>query len=365
MKILHLANHCNRGHGNAHVAVDLACVQAENGHDVVYASAGGTFVDLMTSYGVDHVVLQQNRKDPLSALAAAVNLARLCARFRPDVLHAHMAPGALLGYLVSRLTRVPLINTVHNSFDASSAVMRLGDRVVAVSKAEEEQLLRRGFKPELVDIVVNGPNGAPREIAQDQDVVPTICRPAVVTVCGLHKRKGVEYLIGAFAKAAEECPDWQLYIAGWGPDYDALSALKDECKAKDRIHLLGFVSSPKKLLPQCDIFVLASLAEPGALVMSEARAAGCAIIGTRVGGIPEQLEYGRAGTLVEPANTEQLASALLTLMADPKKLAAAKQSALENSEHFNIKRVVADYDAVYARASRTRQRWSAQAAKPT
>src|SRR5262249_17220752 len=117
-----------------------------------------------------------------------------------------------------------------------------------------------------------------------------------------------------------------------------------------RVHFLGFVGNPRQLLSACEIFVLASLAEPGALVVSEARAAGCAVIGTNVGGIPEQLEYGRAGVLVDPANVAQLAAALLSLMSDAEQLASAQQRARRNSESFNIERVVRDYDRVYRHA---------------
>ena len=349
MRILHLVNHCDRGHGNAHVAVDLACVQARNGHSVAYASRGGTYLDLMSSFGVRHEQVVQDRKNPAAALAAVRQLLRFCAAFRPDILHAHMASGALLGYVVSKLTRIPLVNTVHNSFDRKSQLMRLGRCIVAVSAAEQELLLRRGFKADRLHLVVNGPNGSPRESFEPSEL-PGISRPAVVTVCGLHPRKGIDYLIRAFARVASDQPDWQLYIAGTGPDAESLASRAEALGIAHRVHFLGFVSSPRQLLSACEIFVLASLAEPGALAVSEARAAGCAVIGTSVGGIPEQLEYGRAGVLVDPANVVQLAAALQSLMSDPEQLASAQQRARRNSERFNIDRVVRDYDQVYRHA---------------
>jgi glycosyltransferase involved in cell wall biosynthesis len=230
--------------------------------------------------------------------------------------------------------------------------MRFGDRVVAVSNPEKEFLLQRGFPADRLDVVTNGPNGTPREhtrLEEEDEEDIEIVKPAVVTVCGLHKRKGIDFLIRAFDQAAKAHPKWRLYIAGWGPDYDKLIALRDELGLSDRVILLRYVANPKPLLAQSDIFVLASLAEPGALSIGEARGAGCAVIGTKVGGIPEQLEYGRAGTLVEPANVEQLAAALRELMDHPAKLAEAKARALGNSERFDIRRVVTDYDEVYRR----------------
>ena len=346
MRIVHLVNHCDQGHGNAHVAVDLACVQARNGYAVAYASRGGTYLQLLSDYGVRHERIVQNRKNPVATLTALRQLLRFCCAFKPDILHAHMISGAILGYGVSKLTRIPLVNTVHNSFDFKSQAMRLGRCIVAVSSAEKELLLRRGFPHDRLHLVVNGPNGSPRESFEPAEL-PEIFRPAVVTVCGLHKRKGVDYLIRAFRQAASGLPDWRLYIAGAGPDAQSLALLARELGIPERVRFLGFVNSPRQLLRRCDIFVLASLAEPGALVVSEARAAGCAIIGTSVGGIPEQLDYGRAGVLVEPANIAHLAAALKTLMSDPQRLTHAKASSMANSEQFNIDRVARDYDKVY------------------
>jgi len=52
MRILHLANHCNRANGHVHVSVDMACTQAKQNHAVAYACAGGDYVELLQKSGV-------------------------------------------------------------------------------------------------------------------------------------------------------------------------------------------------------------------------------------------------------------------------------------------------------------------------
>ena len=61
MRILHLVNHCIYGNGSVHVAVDLACGQAQLGHEVMYASAGGQYLELMSKQGVicEHLVQRE------------------------------------------------------------------------------------------------------------------------------------------------------------------------------------------------------------------------------------------------------------------------------------------------------------------
>ncbi|MFA5898194.1 MAG: glycosyltransferase, partial [Hyphomicrobium sp.] len=142
MRIVHLVNHCVHG-GNVMVPVDLACIQAAAGHSVIYASAGGRYQPLLESSGVRHVTLEQSLRNPLTAASSFKTLFNLCREFKPSVLHAHMMSGAVIGYGVSRLLHIPLVTTVHNSFDRHSRLMRLGDQVAAVSDVEARLLLDR------------------------------------------------------------------------------------------------------------------------------------------------------------------------------------------------------------------------------
>jgi glycosyltransferase involved in cell wall biosynthesis len=350
MHITHLLKHCEHGHGNVHVAVDLACAQARRGHQVVFASAGGFYEPLLRACGVDHLRIVQNHRKPVAFLRAIWAVAQISRRRRMDVLHAHMMSGALAGFVASRIAGIPLVTTVHNSFDRHSALMRLGDRVVAVSAAERDLLIGRGYKPARVDVVLNGPNGTAREGLGSADDGPQLRRPCVTTVCGLHRRKGVFDLIPAFAAASRDLPQWRLYIAGEGPDRAALETYTRDSGLQDRVIFLGSVSSARPVLEHSDIFVLASYADPCSLAVAEARAAGCAIIATKVGGTPELLEFGRAGKLVAPGNPEQLAFELRQLMTNEAERAAFRLAAKRGAEFFSIERVVDDYDAVYQRA---------------
>jgi glycosyltransferase involved in cell wall biosynthesis len=227
--------------------------------------------------------------------------------------------------------------------------MRLGDRVVAVSHAEQELLVKRGFDKDRVVVVLNGPNRSPREesVPADQLGFPELKTPFVTTVCGLHHRKGVHDLIEGFAEAVRGRPDWQLYIVGDGPDKGALQDLVTKLQASERIVLLGATRRPKDILAKADIFVLASYAEPFGLAVAEAREAGCAIIATAVGGVPELLEHGQAGILVEPGSPRQIAAELGKLMSDAEVLQTMKAKAKRGSEYYSVARMVMDYESLY------------------
>jgi glycosyltransferase involved in cell wall biosynthesis len=350
VRLIHLVNHCSHGHGNAHVAIDLACRQAEQGHEVIYASAGGEYLDLLKRYGVRHEYIVQNSRNPFELAASLARLLRLCLSFQPQIIHAHMMAGAVFGCICSKVTRAPLVTTVHNSFDRHSILMRLGDRVVAVSEAERRSLQGRGFNPRDLSVVINGPNHSPRDefIVQDARTSSIeIKAPAVVTVCGLHKRKGVGDLIVGFSQAVRTSPGWQLYVVGDGPDRQKLIELVERLGLTGQVSFLGSVSNPLEVLRQCDIFVLASYADPCCLAITEAREAGCAIIATAVGGTPELLEFGDAGKLVAAGAPEEIAGQLRELMEDQTALAQWRAKSRRGREFFRVARVCDDYRRVY------------------
>jgi glycosyltransferase involved in cell wall biosynthesis len=352
LRVVHIAKHCGYANGSVHVAVDLACVQARAGYDVVFVSGGGTFVEMLQQHGVRHITRRQDQRNPLTLLRAGISVLAICRRLRPDIVHAHMMGGAAIGYAASVLTGIPLVTTMHNSFDPHSILMRLGHRVVAVSKAERDHLIERGYDPSRVAVVWNAPNKSPREMfmCNSDDIV--LARPAIVAACALHRRKGVFDLIDAYAALLPEFPDWRLFIAGEGPDSESLAAQAASLGIADRVTFLGFVPNPRPLYLQSDIFVMASYADPGSLSIGEARAHGCAIVATAVGGTTEMLDHGAAGRLIQPGAPAQLAGELRALMRDPAARSALREAARNGSEVFDVGRLVGDYERVYRDALR-------------
>lgn len=350
MKIVHLLKHGVRGNGHVHVAVDLACAQADAGHQVMFVSSGGSYDSLLIDHGVEVNTIPEpgGFRGTIASSWALLSHAR---RFRPDIIHAHMMSSAVLGFGAAKVVRATLVTTVHNSFESHSVLMRLGKVVVAVSDAERQLLLSRGYRPKKVVTVLNGADQSPREALELEDI-GHLKRPCVLTLSGLHKRKAVGDVITAFAEVQPDFPAWHLNIVGWGADRERLELLVSDLGLADSVHFMGSTMTPRPLLEEADIFATASLADPCPLTVTEARAAGCAIVGTSVGGIPELLGHGRAGQLVPPADPPAMARAFRILMADPEVLASWRTRAKTGAEYFTVQRVSDDYVRVYEKALR-------------
>jgi glycosyltransferase involved in cell wall biosynthesis len=349
MRIIHFLNHTYRGHGHVHVAVDLACVQSRMGHSVSVVSGGGDFDSVFAAYGVKHIVIDLKRTLG-NMIKAVCKLYSVISSISPDIIHAHMMTSAGLAYFLRHFLKFKLVTTVHNEFQKAAIIMGLGDRVIAVSKAVAESMERRGVQRSKLRVVLNGTIGSPR-LSAGTPAAKVLNRPAIVFVGGLHPRKGVDDLITAFQVACRRVPTAFLYLVGCNPPWEeAYQELASQTGFGERIEFCGFQADPRPYLLGADLFVLASHAEPGALVLPEAREAGCAIIATAVDGIPEMLDGGEAGLLVPARRPDLLADAMVKVLNDKKLLADMRARSRLNIGRFTVDRAAKDCESVYSGA---------------
>lgn len=354
MRIFHIANEVvSTGNGISNSSVDLACVQSKLGYEVSFISSGGGYIDLLRDHGIDHYSVNLYMRTGLSFLGSMNKLRRLTQEFKPDIVHAHTMTGAVLmrvGRDFARFGKYGLVTTVHNEWRSSSNLMNAGDRVIVLSENGRKAFESRGFAKRKLHVICHGILQSPRRhteiLAQSQNVM-TEDRQIIVTVAGLYKRKGIGDLISSFGMLAESFPLAELHIIGWGPDEKYLRKIASGVPGSDRIHFRGFIAKPYKELKKASIFVLASHTEAFPLAVAEAREAGCAIIATTVGGVPELLEQGRAGILIPPHQPAALAVALRRLLGDRAELEKWRSAACSNLNWLSCERMADQTIEVY------------------
>jgi len=348
MRILHILNHTNRLNGHVHAAVDLACAQAKLGHDVCVASSGGDFDALLHRNKVETVIIDHQR----TARRLLTSIARLkwhVGAWQADIVHAHMMTSAVLAWPICRLAGIPLITTVHNAFEKSAVLMGLGTRVIAVSASVGDSMHKRGIPQSKLRVVLNGTIGSSR-FDNRTTTATELASPSILFVGGLHPRKGLPDLFEAFGLAHEQYPEARLYIVGEGPFGAEYRAEVAQMRCAPAVTFLGAKDDPHGWMVNADIFVLPSKADPAPLVLSEAREARCAVIGTNVDGIAELLECGAAGILVPVSDPQALAAVFCELLADPVVLENWKANSQIRIEHMRIDRVAEQTLDVYVGA---------------
>lgn len=250
---------------------------------------------------------------------------RLIREFRPDaVLLSNFHHAALLGPFLPR-GRCWL--HVHNAWPETRFHRRmtrwLAKRLcgfVVVSDFVRARLLALGAPPAQLWRVHNGvvipdlPIGLPARRTEGR---------LVVGIAGqVGSWKGHEDLFRAVAAAREREPriGWCLRVFGVprGDFADALKRLAADLGVDSSVDWMGFLDDPAEIYGQMDICVVPSrYEEPFGLVAAEAGAWGLPVIVTRRGGLPEIVEDGVTGLLVDAEAPDQIADALLRLARDP------------------------------------------------
>ncbi len=175
--------------------------------------------------------------------------------------------------------------------------------------------------------------------------------PSLVVFAGrCSESKGIHDLLQAALTLRREIPKLRIECAGDG-DLDELERSIASLGLADRVRVLGWVSPERRdeLLARAGIFVLPSHAEGLPMAVLEAMAAGCPVIASAVGGIPDVIQDGVNGLLITAGDTRALAAAIRRLIDDPAfaaRLGAAARATI--AERFTIEPMVERLEQVYS-----------------
>jgi len=262
-----------------------------------------------------------------------------------DLVHSHTWYANLAGHLAGLLYGIPHVVTVHSleplrpwkaeqlggGYALSSwcerTAVEAAAAVIAVSDGMRDDVLAAypAVPAERVRVIRNGIDTAEYSPDPATDVLdrygvdPAV--PTVVFVGRVTRQKGLPVLLRA---AANLVPAAQLVICAGQADTPELEAEVSELAAQLRasrsgvIWISGMLAKREviQLLTHATVFACPSLYEPLGIVNLEAMACGTAVVGSRVGGIPEVVADGKTGLLVPPGGPAALADAINVLLAD-------------------------------------------------
>jgi glycosyltransferase involved in cell wall biosynthesis len=298
-----------------------------------------------------------------------LRLAAYLRRERVDVLHAHMFGSNVWGTVIGRLARVPIVVAHEHtwSFEGQplrrmldrELIGRFGDAFIAVSRDDRRKMIEIERVPaERVRFVPNGiASRAPspgHDLREELGLGPG---PLIGAVGTLRAQKSYDVLIRAVASMHSRNPDVHLVIAGGGPERERLERLIGELGVADVVILLGRRLDVPNLLDALDVAVCASAFEGSPLAVLEYMEAGLPIVATSVGGVPDLIEDGVHGLLVEPGDPEGLALALEELLRDRERARAMGARARERRRReFDLDVMVGNIEALYAELLSARSR---------
>lgn len=289
---------------------------------------------------------------------------------KPELVNVHFVSGghALVALAAARVFKAPVVASIHGS-DVANAdgsgrpLSRSCARLVRTAEgltANSERLAEVAGQlvPESArswHVIRNG-------IALDEfDAISgerVHSRAYVLAAGRLEHVKGFDVLLKAFTKVAVQEDGVDLLIAGDGSQRASLERLASCLGIADSVRFLGLAGRRRMaaLLGQCEVLAVPSRHEGLGVVNLEAMAAGKAIVATRVGGVPEIVEDGKNGILVDPEDPQALAAGIRLLLDRPALRAqmGARGRALVEHE-YSWEHVVTKFEAVYEEAWTTYQ----------
>lgn len=232
------------------------------------------------------------------------------------VIHSHGYRSDIIGFLASRLARVPIVSTVHGWTPVTRRVSRYEridrlllrhfDHVICVSRPLYDNLKgtvsanRLTMLPNAVTI---------KQMNSDSFKNREKVGRTILFAGRLSKEKGVDVLLNAYAQYNAEGGAARLIILGDGPLRGEYAQLVSKLGIDRNVTFLGHRNDVFSYYCQADVFVLPSRSEGLPMALLEAMAFGIPVVATNVGGIPDVVCDGISGKLVPPDVPEALTAA--------------------------------------------------------
>jgi glycosyltransferase involved in cell wall biosynthesis len=323
---------CNVG-GTELSTLSIARWLKKAGHGVTVAANEHPLLKEFSSHGVDVRRVSLHRRDPAGAVCAARELRRCMSEARVDIVDAQDAWTAVIAAVASRTAcsrRVPVVWHCRGVRPRTYALMaRLGnflvDFVIANCDFERERLVARGLRPDRVRTIYNFPNVEfPCDTCtKDLSLLREwgIHEPTTVvgTVSRLAKHRGIHCFLEAIALMAPTVgASVRFLVIGDGPERRELWRTAVELGVAEMVTFTGARRDMERVYATLDVLVNPTLWGMGTgNVNCEAMAWETPVIASAVGGIPELVEHGRTGLLVQPGDAPALADAIAYLLAHP------------------------------------------------
>lgn len=274
-------------------------------------------------------------------MLARIRIRRMIAAFQPDVIHTHLARGALMGGAAAKALGIPAVVNLHNYID-----LKYYGNIAAFIAATEDQknyLLAQGVDTQKITVMPHF-SMLPAMAVQPLDTSKPV---TFVTLGRMVHKKGFDVLLRAFRRYLDAGHSGQLLIGGDGVEKTALAQLVTDLNLQDNVQFPGWIQDAGRFLAQGDVFVLPSRDEPFGIVVLEAMASGKPIITTRTKGPITVLDESTA-FFTDIGDVETLTHALLAAVNDPTATTRKAQAALAlYQSHYSADAVVPRVEAIY------------------
>lgn len=336
---------------------------------------------LAEEYEVEPIFVPQLRPylNPIRNLIALWTLYRLIKQLEPDIVHTHTTTAGFLGRIAARLAGVPVVVHTLHTHPFRGYYNRLRTRLfeymerIGAYFSDSIITLSEGLRKELVEtyhitrrnrITVLPLGFDLTTLAQtkrhtgnfrsDWDIPDDA--PLIGIVGRIWPVKNHELFLDAAARIREQLPNAHFVIVGDGILRPRIEAQAKRLGISDVVIFTGWQQHLEDIYSDMDVLVTSSKNEGTPVPIIEALAAGCPVVATEVGGIPDLLDGGKWGEMVPSDNAIALCEAVVRSIKHPPDTTEAQGAMLSR---YDIQRLAQDLDSLY-RGLRTMRKHQTQ-----
>ncbi|MFA5124405.1 MAG: glycosyltransferase family 4 protein [Patescibacteria group bacterium] len=348
MKVLFVITQSSWGGAQKYVYTFALNLAKKNDTEVIIAGGEESIGELtakLQEKGLKFVPLKKlmRKVSLLNDLLAVKEIKTLIEQERPDIIHLNSSKAGAVGSLAARLSRhrAKVVYTVHGwvfneslnplvklfYFLIEKSFAGFKDCFICLSDFDRQAGLTAKIAPAEKLITIHNGLDLPADYFLDQETALNELldtkpadenRPLIIgTIANFYPAKGLNYLIDTVSLLPAD--DYKLIIIGEGGLRNELERqikkLKLENNLENNIILAGNKQEAARYLKAFDLAVMSSVKEGLPYFILEAMSAGLPVIATKVGGIPETIDDGVTGYLVDPRSPGLLAEKI-KLLAD-------------------------------------------------
>jgi N-acetyl-alpha-D-glucosaminyl L-malate synthase BshA len=357
--------------GSGVVATELGMALAEKGHEVHFITYNHPVrLDFLShNLHFHQVVIEEYplfEYQPYE-LALSTKMVEVVRKHDLEVLHVHYAiPHAYAAYMAKQMLKekgldVKVVTTLHGTDITlvgshptyKSAVefsINNSDVVTAVSNNLKETTNKLFNITKDIKVIYNFIDVKKYDNAHKEECKRrALAKPnerIFTHVSNFRPVKRVEDVVKIFNEVRKEIPA-KLLMIGEGPERVKAEKLVKELNLVDAVFFLGNSTEVAKILCYTDVFLLPSQTESFGLAALEAMAAGCAVISTNTGGLPEVNIHGKTGFLSNLGAVADMAKNAISIVKDTAVLERFKQNAKNHTKQFSLESILPVYEEIY------------------
>ncbi len=319
--------------------------------------------------GIEPIIIPELGRslNPVRDIRTLWRVYQLIKEMKPDVVHTHAAKAGFVGRLAAWLAGVPVIvHTFHGHvfrgyFSPSKTqffiflermTARMSDTIITLSDglrrelAEEYHITRKGritVLPLGLDLGVFIKMARKSGMFRKEYNIPADA-PLIGIVGRITPIKNHPLFLKAAVEIRKQLPTARFVIVGDGETRAEIEALVDQLGLREAVIFAGWQKDLAHIYSDLDVLVISSVNEGTPVTVIEALSAGCPVVATAVGGLPDLLDHGKLGRLVNDQEPASLAKAIVEVVAKPPDGIEAQALMVDR---YGIDRLVKDLDGLY------------------